>query len=217
MVWTANLAYVVGLITTDGSLSKDGRHIDFTSKDYDQIKTFAKILKLKNKIGSKYRGEDHSSYCHRIQFGNVTFYRWLLKIGLKPNKSKTLGSLKVPSCYFADFLRGHLDGDGYVSSFFGSRWKKSYRLHTTFISASLLHINWLRDSIRKDYNIVGKINSHNNAFYLRFAKGKSIQLLKYLYYKKGLPSLERKRSKITQALGIIHKQAGMLKLVYRHA
>jgi len=68
MVWTANLAYVVGLITTDGSLSKDCRHIDFTSKDYDLIKTFAKILKLKNKVGSKYRGEDHNSFYYRLQF-----------------------------------------------------------------------------------------------------------------------------------------------------
>ncbi len=36
MKWTANLAYAVGLITTDGCLSKDGRHIDLTSKDLEQ-------------------------------------------------------------------------------------------------------------------------------------------------------------------------------------
>jgi len=65
MIWTADLAYVVGLTTTDGSLSKDGRHIDFTSKDKELIKSFAKILKLKNRIGSKYRGEDHSNFCYR--------------------------------------------------------------------------------------------------------------------------------------------------------
>lgn len=31
--WSPKIAYAVGLITTDGSLSKDGRHIDLTSKD----------------------------------------------------------------------------------------------------------------------------------------------------------------------------------------
>jgi len=149
MIWTADLAYVVGLTTTDGSLSKDGRHIDFTSKDKELIEIFAKILKLKNKIGSKYRGEDHSNFCYRIQFGNVEFYRWLLKIGLTTNKSKILGSLKISRKYLADFLRGHLDGDGYTSSFYDSKWKNSYRLYTSFMSASLPHIVWLRETINK--------------------------------------------------------------------
>ena len=38
--WSAELAYAVGLIATDGCLSKDKRHIDFTSKDKELIKTF---------------------------------------------------------------------------------------------------------------------------------------------------------------------------------
>ena len=37
MKWTSELAYAVGLLTTDGSLSKDGRHIDLTSKDVEQL------------------------------------------------------------------------------------------------------------------------------------------------------------------------------------
>ena len=31
--WTPELAYIVGLITTDGCLSSDGRHLTFTSCD----------------------------------------------------------------------------------------------------------------------------------------------------------------------------------------
>ncbi len=50
---SADFAYVIGLITTDGSLSKDGRHLNLTSKDIDQIQTFKRILNLKNKIGIK--------------------------------------------------------------------------------------------------------------------------------------------------------------------
>jgi len=42
------LAYIVGLITTDGSLSKDKRHIIFTSSDLQLIKTFRKCLGLEN-------------------------------------------------------------------------------------------------------------------------------------------------------------------------
>ena len=33
LAWTAELAYAVGLITTDGNLSSDGRHLGIPSKD----------------------------------------------------------------------------------------------------------------------------------------------------------------------------------------
>ena len=44
----------------------------------------------------------------QIQFGDVVFYQWLLSLGLTPNKSKTIGPLKIPYEYFFDFLRGFL-------------------------------------------------------------------------------------------------------------
>ena len=44
--WSPDFAYAVGLLTTDGSLSKDGRHISFTSKDLQLAKLFKKCLKL---------------------------------------------------------------------------------------------------------------------------------------------------------------------------
>lgn len=49
--WSNELAYAVGLIATDGNLSKDGRHIELTSKDTEQLETFKRCLKLKNRIG----------------------------------------------------------------------------------------------------------------------------------------------------------------------
>lgn len=103
MEWSANLAYVIGLITTDGNLSKNGRHISLASKDIEQIKTFAEILGLKNKIGLKRSSYNPSGKYYQIQFGNVKLYRFLQSIGLTPNKTKTVGSLNIPNNYFADF------------------------------------------------------------------------------------------------------------------
>lgn len=205
MRWSANLAYAVGLITTDGCLSKDGRHIDLTSKDLDQLQTFAKILNLKNKIGLKTSGFSSRKYFH-IQFGNVKFYRFLIKIGLTPAKSKTLGALKVPPRYFADFLRGCLDGDGCTYSYFDHRWKSSFQLYTCFTSASKPHLFWINDSIEQLFGIKGTIRFKTRAFILEFAKKSSLILLDKIYYKEGLPCLQRKHSKITEALGIINKQ-----------
>ena len=46
--WSANFAYAIGLLTTDGNLSKDKRHISLTSKDLEQIENFQKALKVRH-------------------------------------------------------------------------------------------------------------------------------------------------------------------------
>ena len=54
--WSPELAYCIGLIVTDGSLSKTGRHVSFTSKDKQLIELYKKLLCLDNKIGRKGNG-----------------------------------------------------------------------------------------------------------------------------------------------------------------
>ena len=90
--WNPKLAYAVGLITTDGNLSPDGRHLTLVSKDIPQLKTFKKCLKLKNKIGLRKGGYMKIKNYHHVQFGNVILYKWLLNIGLMPNKTKIIGA-----------------------------------------------------------------------------------------------------------------------------
>jgi len=100
--------------------------------------------------------------CYRVQFSNVQFYRWLLKIGLFPAKTYTIGKLKIVDRYFKDFLRGHLDGDGSIityKDFYNTYKNPKYiytRLWVNFISASGIHIKWLR---KKIFNLLS-INGH---------------------------------------------------------
>jgi hypothetical protein len=49
-----NLWYLVGLIATDGCLSKDGRHIDITSTDYQFLQDLKNSFSISNNIGIKY-------------------------------------------------------------------------------------------------------------------------------------------------------------------
>lgn len=206
MVWTANLAYVVGLIASDGSLSIDGRHLNLTSKDLEQVENFKKILKLKNKIGLKYRGEDHTEFYYNFQFGDVKFYRFLLSIGLTPHKSKTIGELAVPDKYFRDFLRGEFDGDGCTFSYWSKQWPKSFVMYTGFTSSSRRYLSWLLEKINQLYNISGFIGpGGRNAYVLKFAKKSSIRLIKQMYHKHNVVHLKRKKFKIDKALGIIRE------------
>jgi hypothetical protein len=195
--WNRKLAYAIGLIATDGNLSKDGRHVVFVSKDLPLVKLFRKILALKNKISVKTSGfsKGRGKY-YFIQFGDVKFYRDLFSLGLAPNKSKTIGKLLILDRYFADFLRGHLDGDGTIRTYDDSRFPRSRRLYVTFMSASKKHVTWLRSRIKSLYGISGKIRPERRVWILVYAKNESKTLLKRLYHKKELPCLDRKRNLI---------------------
>ncbi len=203
--WSNDLAYAVGLLTTDGNLSPDGRHFTFISKDVDLIKTFKHCLALKNKIAFKPSGYSNKIY-YQIQFGNVKLYKWLLNIGLMPNKSKVIARLNIPNRFFLDFLRGHLDGDGCICAYQDSVYPNSQRLYTRFISASLQHALWLQNRIFSLLEIKGYIKQHaKGTFELTYAKNKSKLLLNAMYYDESLPCLKRKH-KIAKPFLLINKR-----------
>ena len=209
MRWSGNLSYAIGLITTDGNLSKDGRHINLTSKDKDQIENFIEALKItSNKVGLKSGTFAPNNKYYYVQFSDVGLYKFLLRIGLFPNKSKTLSRLKIPRRYFADFLRGCFDGDGCTYSYFDPRWKSSYMLYTSFTSGSRKYLVWLREEIEQIYKIKGRIGAQGRSVYnLRFAKNHSMLLLYEMYRKRNSLFLSRKRLKIVRALSIINQKA----------
>jgi len=202
--WTPEFAYAIGLITTDGSLSNDGRHFDLTSKDKEQLENFKECLGLKVRIGSKSPKKDGEKVA-RVQFGDVLFFRFLLGIGLTPAKTKTIGSLDIPKKYFFDFLRGHHDGDGCFYSYWDPRWKSSFMYYLTFISSSERHLIWMRSNLMKYIGVKGTINSiaGGSMYQLRFAKSESLKILKKMYPSRGTVCLSRKRLKIEKALSIV--------------
>ena len=206
--WTADFAYAIGLIVTDGNLSPDGRHINFTTKDHEQVLNFKNIFGLDNKIGKKSRDKEEKKKYFVIQFGDVLFYRFLSSIGIGPAKSKTLGSIKIPNKFFFHFLRGHFDGDGCTYSYFDPRWKSSYMFYTTFISASKKHVDWLREKINTLLGIKGHMTKSGNqsCYQLKYAKEESKKLLKKMYSGNKIYFLSRKRLKIQKMLGIVGEQ-----------
>src|SRR3990167_2283403 len=180
--WSPEFAYAIGLLTTDGNLSIDGRHIEITSKDEEQLKNFLGCLDSKFNITLKHSGLGKKY--QRVQFGDVNFYKFLLKIGLMPKKTKIIGAVDIPGKYFFDFLRGHHDGDGTFYSYWDPRWKSSFMIYTVFISASEKHIAWLRGMIERRLKIRGHINydAKRTVLELKYAKRESLKLLPKMYY-----------------------------------
>jgi len=201
--WTAELAYVVGLLATDGCLSKDGRHIVMRSSEKPMLRTFKKCLNISNKIGTTKNSKTPS---YRVQLSNVQLYRWLEKIGLSQAKTHTIGELQIPDEFFRDFLRGHLDGDGSIYGYidrynqYRGRTYVNQRIFTRFISASKIHIEWLSSKIKVLAGVHGALIEEKphapgrvSIWELKFAKKESVKLLNWIYYAPKIPCLKRKR------------------------
>ncbi len=193
--WTNGLAYVIGIITTDGNLSPDGRHLNITSKDFDLVYTVRKVLGLKNKIGKKARGGSVNKNYFVLQFGDIAFYEFLLSLGLTPAKSKTLKMVSIPKEFFADFLRGCIDGDGSIDSFTHPE-SVLPQIRLRLVSASPEFLSTILNEVRSVFNIVGGHiydSPKKSVSVLSFGKHDALKILRLMYYSTHLPALNRKR------------------------
>lgn len=176
------LWYVVGLIATDGCLSVDGRHIDITAKDGKFLRQLIQQLGLKIKVAQKQNGRGQSSY--RIQIGSVSFYRFLVSLGLTPRKSKTLSFLKIPPQFFAAFFRGVIDGDGSLRSWIhSSNGRKQWSLRIS--SGSKAFLEWLQKTVQDTFGVSGEIHKSQygefTVYVLKYGKMAMIEICHHCY------------------------------------
>ncbi len=197
--WSPTLAYLIGIIATDGNLSSDVRHIVITSKDVKLLEDLKTFFSLSLKIGRKGSGSNPDKKYFVLQIGDTHFYNFLLSINLTQNKSKTIGKLLIPKKYFYHFLRGCIDGDGNIDIY---THKESSRkqVRIRLASASYEFIEWISNEIRKDYDSVGGwIYSPKNKSWhvLTYGKKDSICILRSVYKDKTI-FLERKYKQAAQ-------------------
>ncbi len=194
--WTPQIAYAVGLIATDGNLSPSGRHISVTSAERGVLETFLRCVDRRAKV-SKVKG-GYGTEGLRVQIGDVGLYRWLQSIGLTPRKSLTLGAIAVPDILLAHLLRGLVDGDGSILdvTYDGTGKARGRRYRTLvvrFTSASLDHIDWVRQRIRALYGLAGGVWCEDGLYQLTYGKRASLRLLPLMYPDIAVPCIARKR------------------------
>lgn len=199
--WTPELAWVVGIIATDGNLSPDGRHLSVVSKDRQLLETVQRCLGTTGKIGRRSGAfsDGEKIYSH-LQIGWLRYYQWLQSIGLTPRKSKTLGPIAVPDLYFWDFLRGCFDGDGSCYSYCDPRWPRSYLFYWELCSGSPTFIEWMRQRIRARAGLRGHISRGGDVEILKYAKREATVLFEKMYTDRRAPCLLRKREKVDQIM-----------------
>lgn len=205
-IWTAELAWVVGLIATDGNLSRRNG-MSITSKDRDLLETVQSCLGLRTGLGVCKNGQ--GLLYSKLQWRDGSFYAWLTELGLTPAKSLTLKPLAVPDEYFHDFLRGCIDGDGsivvYTDRYHTTKNERYVyeRLYVSVVSASRPFADWLLLTARRLLDVRGTVRVSIKArpdrphpvYAVRFAKRDSIRVLRWIYYSDDVPCLARKRAR----------------------
>jgi hypothetical protein len=174
-----------------------------TSKDRDLLETMRDCLSITTSVTATF----NPRLVYRLTWGDRHFYDWLLGIGLMPAQSLRLGPVTIPDAYFADFMRGCVDGDGSIITYtdrYNTVKNSKYiyeRLFVVLVSASGPFLDWVQASIMRLTGLHGACfsrepgNGRKTLWTLKFAKHDSIRLLNWIYYLPTLPCLARKRAK----------------------
>lgn len=193
--WSPAIAYSVGLMASDGCLQSDGRHLDLTSVDIEQLQNFSRAIGRELPISPKHNKSHTDAY--RVQFSDVAYYDFLLSIGLTPRKSQTIERLNIPDEHYSHFLRGLFDGDGTTYAYFDPRWKTSFLYYIGITSASKTFLEILSGCNTNLFGTVGKsIRSGKRAYILTYGKRDSYKLYLAMYEDAGSLFLTRKRVKL---------------------
>jgi hypothetical protein len=201
--WSPTMAYLVGLMATDGCLISGRRQLNFKSEDEQLVRTFLECLGRPPAYRTATTRLGNAVYV--TQFGDASFYEWLKGIGLTPRKSLVLGSLAVPHDFLLPCARGLLDGDGSLLNYWydgggKARGRRYEGFATVFISASEAHLVWLREALARSLAIRGALcrqppNVHGTVMWrLAYAIRESSILLPRIYPTPDVPCLRRKRS-----------------------
>jgi hypothetical protein len=193
------MAYVVGLMATDGCLISNRKQLNFKSEDEQLVQTFLRCLGRPSRYRTVVGRTGNLHYV--TQFGDAWLHEWLRTVGLMPRKSLVLGALVVPDALLLHCARGLLDGDGSILDYWYDGGEKAARrryegLRTRFLSGSRAHIEWLRDVLRRAVGIKGSLGAPSGTegcWSANYAIRESTILLPLLYPSLDVPCLLRKR------------------------
>lgn len=181
--WTPAMAWVLGLIYTDGCLVKPTRTSKFMvtvgQKEEELLEKLLVLLKSNAKLTFKpKRGITGALYT--ISINNEEIYADLQRLGLTPAKSLTLQFPDMPSDCVRHFIRGCWDGDGSV--YFQ---KRDLRPMASYVSGARLFIERLVGHLVNlglpDRTIYKSVRSNHPIYYFNYSGGQCTKLYQVLY------------------------------------
>lgn len=184
--WSYDMAYVLGFTATDGSVDSHTLSFNLSIKDKEIISY------LQNKIGgsTEFRNKNKAI---RLRINSTHIIKQLNRFGIVPNKTFSIrANYPIPKKYIGDFIRGVIDGDGWV-------WRRKYGITCGIVSASE---NFIKD-IQNLLGGMGKIRcrdysnkpNRSKQYYLEIHNTKDIIKLRKKLYSSDSFGLKRKKDK----------------------
>lgn len=137
------MTWVLGLFVTDGHLNKSTHSIYFSQKDERILKLIAKYMEADYVLTPFGKTKTTPT----LVINSIEIKRDLEQLGITSNKSLTLKFPPVPESFLPSFIRGVIDGDGWVQD-------RGYVMNITTGSedfAKILH------SVFKSWNLNSEI------------------------------------------------------------
>ncbi|WP_147534705.1 LAGLIDADG family homing endonuclease [Bacillus marasmi] len=172
--WSHEMAWVLGMFITDGTVSRKTNSISFAQKDEKILHIIADYMNADYVLTPLAPTKKTPS----LVINSKEICNDLEKIGIKANKSLTVPFPDVPEEFLPSFVRGVIDGDGWVDY-------EGYVMNIT--TGSQLFANQL-EIIFKTWDLRSEITTFitqaNNTIYRVWIKGKrSLIFLASLIYK----------------------------------
>src|SRR5690625_2596048 len=179
--WTREMAYVLGFIYTDGSISDNT--LTISQNERYILEEINNAMDSTSLIADRENGKNilYTLAIHRQEI--VTD---LKRLGITEGKSRTINFPEVPNEYLPHFIRGVIDGDGWIQD-------RGYVMNVTNASQSFsegLH------EVFNERELNGRITKQFNAYRV-WVSGKQdvISLADWIYTDCGDLFLKRKRER----------------------
>lgn len=195
-----NMAYILGLLASDGTIRKDSNSIKLTLSEQDS-EILEKIKKELDYHGTIKHYEDSKGYKNAsLTFTSKQIKDKLAEYNIVPSKTFTFTfPTKLNKKYWRDFIRGYFDGDGSISS----AGESAIRAQICSAQKQTLEVmlNFLEEefSIQKP-NIQMQMRKQP-LYYFQYSSCPTRKFFQNIYYENCL-CLERKYKKFIE---LIHK------------
>ncbi|MBU0459943.1 MAG: hypothetical protein KJ597_04605 [Nanoarchaeota archaeon] len=183
--WNSQMAYVLGFTCADGNVHGSTLAWDLSDKFYSNQKLLEKI---NTALNSTYPIKKRKN-SYRLRISNSIILSDIQKLGIVPNKKKILAFPDVPNEYLRDFIRGFLDGDGWIT--IRSRKNDLKEICVGFSNGSLTFMKILVAKLNQSISLSGhnlrtrkKITPKGiktTTYQLEYYSHNAFSLIQYLY------------------------------------
>lgn len=178
---TEEKAYFLGIMFSDGSVSKNQFYLKLNDEDV--------VIKFKNALKCDYNiiHNEEPYYNYILEVSSTEMCNDLISLGCTINKSKTIKFPNIPSNLWNHFIRGFIDGDGCIRV--GKNKSKDF---LDITSASYVFINQLKEKLIPYSSYIGICKEKKyDVWHLRCG-GKQVKKILDWIYKDATVYMNRK-------------------------